>query len=287
MLAPIEANVDAFRDHFSLPVLPEVLAKVQEAMRSDYVSIRSVSNHLSLDAALVAEVLKVVNSAYYGLPRDIREVDVAIAYLGLREVHHLVLSSSVLEHLMPDEKEAFETLKFHSVLTALWAKHLARRFAPHLRLGELWAAGMLHDLGKFVYLKFYPEHFKAVWQHHERHGCLFSESEKQCGVLPSARMGMMVCDHWHLPLTVREVCASHSLLDLQEKQQDRRTMTPFITMVTLGNLLASLSQDTLADAKRDEIAETVMAELTLSSHDFMLLMAPGNELKIWAKRLLS
>ena len=287
MLAPIDVNIDALREHFSLPVLPEVLAKVQEAMRSDYVSIRSVANHLSLDASLVAEVLKIVNSAYYGLPRDIREVEVAIAYLGLREIHHLVLSSSVLDHLVPEEQAAFEHLKFHSILTALWAKHLARRFAPFLRLGELWAAGMLHDLGKFVYLKFYPEHYKTLLRHSQNNGCLFSESEKLFSLIPSARFGVMLSDHWRLPRTVHDVCAMHSLHDLQNKGEGEGAMNTFTGIVTVGNLLASLSHEVLAEGKKDEIADAVMAELDLTSHDFVLLMGPSNELKIWAKRLLS
>ena len=287
MLAPSDVNADALRDHFSLPVLPEVLAKVQEAMRSDYVSIRSVANHLSLDASLVAEVLKIVNSAYYGLPRDIREVEVAIAYLGLREINHLVLSSSVLDHLVSEENEAFEALKFHSILTALWSKHLARRFAPYLRLGELWAAGILHDLGKFVYLKFYPDHFKALRQHSEENGSLFSESEEALACYPSAAFGTMICDHWHLPRTVYDVCAAHTLRDLQEQQQGNGTLSEFTRIVTVGHLLATLSNDTLSEEKKDEIAEAVKAELNLSGHEFVLLMAPSNELKIWAKRLLS
>ena len=286
MLAPIDVNADTLREHFSLPVLPEVLAKVQEAMRSDYVSIRSVANHLSLDASLVAEVLKIVNSAFYGLPRAIREVEVAIAYLGLREIHHLVLSSSILDHLEPEELAAFEELKFPSILTALWSKHLARRFAPHLRLGELWAAGMLHDLGKFVYLKFYPEHYKTLLRHGESTGCLFSESEKLFSLIPSARFGMMISDHWNLPRTVYDVCARHTLHDLQNKEHADSPMNTFTSIVTVGNLLASLSHNTLSEETKDEIAETVMAELNLSSHEFVLLMAPSNELKIWAKRLL-
>ena len=110
MLAPSGINAEALRDHFSLPVLPEVLAKVQEAMCSDYVRIRSVAYPLSLDASLVAEVVKIVNSAYYGLPCDIRDVEVAVAYLGLREINHLVRSSSVLDHLVNELK--------------IWAKRL-------------------------------------------------------------------------------------------------------------------------------------------------------------------
>jgi len=287
MLAHADIDAETLREHFSLPVLPEVLAKVQEAIRSDYVSIRSVANHLSLDAALVAEVLKIVNSAYYGLPRDIREVEVAIAYLGLREIHHLVLSSSVLDHLISEEKAAYEALKFHSILTALWSKHLARRFAPYLRLGELWAAGMLHDLGKFVYLRFYPDHFKALYQHSQDHGCLFSESETALSSFPSDQFGAMICDHWHLPRTVHEVCGTHSLRDLQNHQQGISTLSDFTAIVTVGNLLAVLTNEVLSEQKKDEIAEAVQAELSLSSHDFMLLIAPSNELKIWAKRLLS
>lgn len=250
-------------------------------------SIRSVANHLSLDASLVAEVLKVVNSAYYGLPRDIREVEVAIAYLGLREIHHLVLSSSVLDHLVAEERAAFEALKFHSILTALWAKHLARRFAPYLRLGELWAAGMLHDLGKFVYLRFYPEHYATLQQHCETHGCLFSEAEQAFSLAPSAQLGMMLCDHWRLPRTVHDVCAAHTLNDLIDKQQHGAALNTFSCIVTVANLLATLSENGLQEETKDKIAEAVKAELDLSSHDFVLLMAPSNELKIWAKRLVS
>ncbi len=287
MLSPIDINTQDFLEHFSLPVLPEVLAKVQEAMRSDYVSIRSVANHLSLDASLVAEVLKIVNSAYYGLPRDISEVEVAIAYLGLREIHHLVLTSSVLDHLEPNEQLAFEKLKFHSILTALWSKHIARRFAPYMRLGELWAAGMLHDLGKFVYLKFYPEHYTMLEQHSENTGGLFSEAETTHALMSSAQMGMLLADHWRLPRTVHEVCGQHTLLDLQNKHRDEGSMSAFACMVAVGNLLAVLSHNTLSEDKKDEIADTVMAELGLASPDFVLLMAPSNELAIWAKRLVS
>lgn len=286
MLPPLNVDTNVFRDHFSLPVLPEVLAKVQEALQSDYVSIRSVANHLSLDAALVAEVLKIVNSAYYGLPREIREVEVAIAFLGLREIHHLVLTSSVLDQLVAEESAAFEALKFHAILTALWSKHLAKRFAPHLHLGELWAAGILHDLGKYVYLKFYPEHYRAIQQHRDQYGCLFSESEQALSMLPSARLGMMLCDHWRLPHTVHDVCARHSLHDVTSPERDSALST-FTCMVTLANLLAVFSEDAINDQKRDEIAETIKTRLNLSNPDFVLLIAPNNELKIWAKRLLS
>ncbi len=104
MLAPSGINAEALRDHFSLPVLPEVLAKVQEAMCSEYVRIRRVAPPLSLDASLVAEVVKIDNSASYRWPCYLREMEGAVAYLGLREINHLVRSCSVLDHLVNELK---------------------------------------------------------------------------------------------------------------------------------------------------------------------------------------
>ncbi len=112
MLTSSDINAEALRDHFSLPVLAEDLAKVQQAMGSDYVRIRRIAHPLSLDALLVAQVVIMDNAAAYGWPCDIREGEGVVAYLGLREINHRVRFCSVLDHLV-------NALK-------IWAKRLLR-----------------------------------------------------------------------------------------------------------------------------------------------------------------
>ena len=84
------------------------------------------------DPGVVAEVLKIVNSAYYGLSTEIGNVSHAVAYMGINEVYRIVLSIAVFKNLDCDDIEAFNQVWFHSFLTALSAKFLAEKFEPLL-----------------------------------------------------------------------------------------------------------------------------------------------------------
>ena len=96
-LDPIEFDPKTFfRKHFALPALPEVVSKIQGLIQSDNASMKQVAELVSGEPALVAQVLKVVNSAYYGLPMEIKDVKSAIVFLGLNEIYRMVLSVSVV-----------------------------------------------------------------------------------------------------------------------------------------------------------------------------------------------
>jgi len=106
MLPNIEINPGTFlRQHCTLPALPEVINEIQNMLQDHDVEIDKVGELLSVDPALVAQLLKVVNSAYYGLPREISKIPLAIAFLGLNEVYRTVLSLSVIKTLAVDELE--------------------------------------------------------------------------------------------------------------------------------------------------------------------------------------
>lgn len=75
MLQPIEINPKTFlREHCELPALPEVIGRLQETLANREINMEEVADLLSGCPALVGQVLKVVNSAYYGLPTEISGV---------------------------------------------------------------------------------------------------------------------------------------------------------------------------------------------------------------------
>ena len=148
--------------HCSLPALPEILNQIQEIMYSKDVSVDKLAKLISKDAALVAQILKIVNSAYYSLSIDISEVRHAVAYLGMNEIHRIVLSLSVINTFSIEEKSDFDAIWFHSLLTALGTKYIAQKYEPKINVNELWSAALLHDIGKFIYLKFFPDHYKML-----------------------------------------------------------------------------------------------------------------------------
>ena len=65
-------------------------------VRDENVVIEKVADLIGSDPALLAQTLKIVNSAYYGLPREVTRPQMAIAFLGLSEVYRMVLSLSVI-----------------------------------------------------------------------------------------------------------------------------------------------------------------------------------------------
>lgn len=282
-LPPITIDPKTFlRRHCSLPALPQALIEIQQAIQSDQVSVAGIAAVIQKDPAMAAQVLKVVNSSYYSLPREIIDVKLAVAYLGISEIYRIVLSMAVVNTLVADRVTGFQKIWFHSLFTALCARHLAKEFEPLLPSSELWVAALLHDVGKLVYLKFFPDHFHAAITLCEEKGILFREAEKALDLPASATLGALLCDHWQLPEPIRNACERHTLFDLPNLMGQSEKDT-FLRVIALANILAVLSTDTLVDEKVGQLSRVVSKILRLNESNFMLLMANVAELKLEAE----
>ena len=285
-LEPIVIDPKTFlRQHYSLPALPEVLTRVQEEINSDDVSVAKIAEIVITDPSLVAQVLKVVNSAYYSLPKEIIDVKLAVAYLGINEVYRIILSISVINTLASGKKNDFKDIWFHSIYTAQCARYLARKFEPHLPLGELWAAAVLHDVGKLVYLKFFPEHFLVLNKHRLDNGCLFSEAENYFDMPPSSYLGSLLCEFWRLPDKIREACVAHTLDELKKLSQADQPNS-FIRVICLANLLATLTTDQLEDEIKKQVTTEIKQNYELTDDKFMLMLGSISELKMETEKFM-
>jgi HD-like signal output (HDOD) protein len=234
---------------------------------------------ISADPSLVAQILKVINSAYYGIPREIGDLRFAIAYLGLNEIYRLVLSLTVLNTLSIKENDELSKFWFHSYFTALCTKHLAKKFEPLLPMEELWPAAILHDIGKLIYLKFFPNHYQTLRKYTLEHGCLFSEAEIQFDLPASSFLGSLLCDHWGLPSKIKKACELHTLKDLQHSTSGSEN-EGFTRIICLGNLMAILATDTLNQDKKHEIAETTQKSVNYKEEQFLTLMGEIYQIKL-------
>ena len=163
MLEPIEIDPKTFlREHFSLPALPEAVIRIQGMIQDEETDSAMVAEIISGDPALVAQVLAVVNSAYYSLPKTTSNVKYAVAYLGLSVIQRIVISVGVVNAMGIEEKNELNNYWYHSFFTALITKYLAKKFWSYLDPEDLWTASILHDIGKLLYIKFFPEHYKEL-----------------------------------------------------------------------------------------------------------------------------
>lgn len=269
-----------------MPVLPEVLTKIQQIMHSEGTSIEMVANLIKKDPALSAQVLKITNSAYYSLPMEISEVKTAVAYLGITEIHRIALAYSVVNTIDVEEEEDFTEIWSHSLYSALCARHLAHKYKPLLNPGEVWTSALLHDIGKLVYLKFFPDHYRELASYKMANGCLFSEAEKILGFPASSYFGKLLCARWRLPKNVTIACETHTFADLVAQMNGAEEKDDFSFVIILGNLGAVLTNDQLQEEKIEEISDAMMSFIDINRSDLLLLLGELSDLKIETDRLL-
>lgn len=277
-LPPIHIDRETFlKDHFALQPLPAVVRRVLESIQSGRANASEVATLLGADPGLVAQLLKLVNSAYYSLPSRITDVKHAVAYLGLAEVERSIVSAALMRYAGVAESPLFRHFWFHSFHTALVTRHLARGRVPLVDEG-IQTAALLHDVGKLVYLKFFPQHFEALVQHCERHGISFVEAERALDLPSHLVFGSILCDRWLFPDAVKSACESHEI-DHLERMSRAPQPSPDLELICVANLLSNLALEPFNDPTRAAIHAAITRSLGCDEQAFLLLMGEVYELR--------
>jgi putative nucleotidyltransferase with HDIG domain len=136
----------------NMPSLPTSVVKVLEVCNNPQTQAADLNHVISLDPVLVGRVLKLINSAYYGLDKPVTNLARAIIMLGINTVKNLALSSAVMSSFASDKLPKgidMEGFWCHSLCVGVAAKMIAKRRGVDVKLlEEYFTAGFLHDLGK-------------------------------------------------------------------------------------------------------------------------------------------
>jgi len=138
----------------ALPTPPIVFTQIQSTLNDPSASAYDMAAILQEDAAMSAKVLRLTNSAYYGLTRTIESVKQAVVLVGVEAVKNLVLSASVFEMFSEKQidREFQDYFWRHSLATAFGARLLARKLETKVGFDPEagFSGGLLHDIGKMV-----------------------------------------------------------------------------------------------------------------------------------------
>ena len=148
----------------ALPSLPKLHEAVSaETARAD-VSMQRVAKIVAQDLGMTAKVLQLVNSAFFGLGRQVLDIEDAVGYLGVDIIRSLVVSNAAFTAFAPGQDTAFfERLWRHSWLTALLAQRIAElESGDALLQAESFQAGILHDVGQLALAERLPEDYRRV-----------------------------------------------------------------------------------------------------------------------------
>jgi HD-like signal output (HDOD) protein len=187
----------------TLSRLPAAAAELLEVLNSPDSSASDVAHIAEQNIALAARILKLVNSPFYGLNKQVDDIQHAVALLGFNEIYQVIITSSIFEQDRNNEGVLdIEELWSHSLATARISTWLVTRIKNNVRVSFTGTAAMLHDVGKLVLQRWRPVGFRrAISLSHERNTSLMHEEVKELG-LSHALAGVLLLNRWHLPVTL-------------------------------------------------------------------------------------
>jgi len=196
-----------------LPALPTVIVQVLQATEKETVTTSEIEGLLSVDAAITTKLLKVVNSAYFGLPRQVGNISQAIGILGLHQVRNLVLSVGVLNALSSPSPRVFEVQKAfweHSFAAATCAQALARRRGLGAKDQDLvFIGGLLHDIGRLFLFTLFNAQYQQVMTESSRLSEPMTVSEQRILGTSHAELGGVLAERWNFPTILMELIRFH------------------------------------------------------------------------------
>lgn len=234
-----------------LPTLSSTMARLWALAKDERASAADFERVIRPDPALTANLLRVANSAYFGLRCRAESVRQAVTLLGLKRVCELA-SSVAFAPVVPDRLPGYDVdataFWTHSVAVAV----LAERLAAEVRAGPpdmLFTAGLLHDIGKLVVGSLLAEHEGAILEK-VRQGQTFVDAERAVLGVDHAELGATVAQAWCLPPAATWAARWHHRPQEVPPEADR-------TLVGLVHAADALSHAMGLGADKGELARGV------------------------------
>ena len=205
-----------------IPAFPATIQKVMGLLRNDDYAVTDVVNVIKYDQAVAANILKICNSAYFGVRQKIKTIHEAVVYLGQQQLIRAVQTAGISRFYQKGgigyvalSRDLWE----HSVAVALMSQILFRNLQKR-EDPVLYTAALLHDVGKIIMGEYVHEYFEQIMDRVKSEKCSFLEAEEDIIGINHADLGGRIAAHWNFPPEIRDVIAYHHRPDLL-KEEDK------------------------------------------------------------------
>lgn len=184
-----------------LPASPRIVQEVLNLWQDPETSMAEYERAISRDPGLVTEVLKVVNSPFYGMKNRVSNLKIALSMLGLRETYRIVANRGfykVFRTVFSGVKMNLGLFWQHCQSMANTAHWLAEKHLPN-QASEAYVAGLLLDVGRLAMGQFFPEEWEELEKEYEWQADEGLESEEKVFGLTHCEMGATLLVRWSLP----------------------------------------------------------------------------------------
>jgi putative nucleotidyltransferase with HDIG domain len=183
----------------SLPQFPENILLVQKLINDPNSEMADIARQISMDPALTADLLKIVNSAQYMLSKKVDSISEAVKMVGIRGIKNLLFSYGT-QKILGDETADKKILWNHCYKTAFYAYNLIKNFHKDRNLlDDVYVGGILHDMGKIIFSNVHPDLLTKIKEFCGEKDLPPSTFEDLAAGMNHAEIGALVAEKWNFP----------------------------------------------------------------------------------------
>lgn len=253
------------------PIATQIMALAEESDSA----LSEIADLILNDPAITANLLKICNSAYFGLNRKVESVRDAIGFVGLDQIVQLVMLNSVSQNLkkQPQGYGLGEgELWRHAVSSAHVAKKLAGKFGISQNKHLIYTAALLKDIGKLILGRFVAFSFEEINILVNSKGFSFNEAEKKVIGMNHEELGAMVGQKWRFSDKLIYIIRHHHLSN-ESAREDLET-----SLVYLADIICMMmGVCTGADGLSYRFYSDVLKRMDLTEKDLQAIIAEMGE----------
>lgn len=183
----------------SLPQFPENIVMIQKLINDPKSEMTDIARQISMDPAMTADLLKIVNSAQFMLSKKVDSISEAVKMVGIRGIKNLLYSYGT-QKILGDDTTDKRILWEHSYKTAFYAYNLAKNFRKDRNLlDDVYVGGILHDMGKIIFANVHPDLLNKIKTFCIEKGIPASTFEDLAAGLNHAEIGALIAEKWNFP----------------------------------------------------------------------------------------
>ncbi len=253
------------------PVATQILA-LAEDMNSSMSEIADLITH---DPAITANVLRMCNSAYFGMRRKVESVNDAITLLGLDHIIELVLMDSI-SHNFRSEHDGYGLgegeLWRHAVLSSYVANILTEAHGGGVRKHLVFTAALVKDIGKLILGRFVSFSFEKINILVNSKGYSFTEAEKEIIGMNHEELGALMGQKWRFSEKLIYMIRNHHLSDPSARQDAETSMVYLADTVCM-----MMGMGTGVDGLAYRFYSDVLQRMDLNAEDLQAVIAEISE----------
>lgn len=261
-----------------LPSLPAVAARINAEIENEALSAKSLGAIISEDPSLASRLLRLANSAFYGMPRQIASIDKAVMLLGFDTVKNMALSISIFSFFQKGISPLIDVIGLwnHSLGTAVSAKVLVAQTNPQLA-EQAFLFGIVHDIGKIALISQCLTDMEEVYRLINQEGVNEADAEIKVLGFTHQKMGALLTREWKFPEMIVTGVKLHHDLPPDTKQCDPDTAQLVRALCVANQLAKALALGVSTNKKREAIPASLWGNLGVGRQDLAGLSAKVKE----------